>query len=213
MTVRASSAHGTGKKNKRQFWSTSVTSMWPVRTMEGWEPLREKLTHHQVVATWQGREGPSISVTEWNDASEQLPLDWKLLNLEGRRWTIHFLWGIRLSLADSRTACCPFPWWPSEPRLHEVKKEEYGWVQRVRARHFTFHLLSGCNCCFCLCLLLCGGCLVLLFVLVFFARGFLHGFRLGPIGLPLVHYRRLNDRQSLERTAWAQKKSGRLQMN
>ena len=54
-----------------------------------------------------------------------------------------------------------------------------------------------------------GGCLVLLFVLFFLHLGFLHGFRLGPIGLPLVHHRRLNDRQSLERARHElKKKSG-----
>ena len=55
-----------------------------------------------------------------------------------------------------------------------------------------------------------GGCLVLVFVFGSLHLGFLHGFRLGPIGFLPVYHRRLNDRQSLERARHELKKKKHL---
>ena len=69
--------------------------------------------------------------------------------------------------------------------------------QRVRAQRFTFHLSPGCIRGVGFCLVVAG--LVLVGSSLFgLHSGFLHGIRLGPIGLILsLDQRRLDDRQSL----------------
>ena len=80
-------------------------------------------------------------------------------------------------------------------------------MQRVRARRFTFHLSPVCNCAvLCWFGFVLGVCLAMFFVFGSLHLGFLHGFRLGPIGLLLAYHRRLYDRQSLERARHELKK-------
>ena len=94
-----------------------------------------------------------------------------------KKMAILFLWGVRLSAEGQGAAFHLSP---------------LTWVQL---------------CCFVLVGFLFGGFLVLLLVFGSLHLGFLHGFRLGPIGLLPVYRRRLYDRQSLERARRALKKN------